>query len=88
LTLADARKKQLRVDWADPINTPVRPKVLGSTVYSNYPIEDVIDYIDWNPFFQVSKGFRCSALLASMCLFLAIWSANTFAYRNAPMCLP
>jgi len=53
LTLADARKKQFKVDWADPINKPVQPKVLGATVYNNYPIEDVIDYIDWNPFFQV-----------------------------------
>lgn len=33
------------------------PQALGRTVYKDYPIEDVLDYIDWNPFFQV--GMLC-----------------------------
>jgi cobalamin-dependent methionine synthase I len=57
LALAAAQKKKLAVDWADAANAPVTPKVLGSKVYLEFPIEDVIDYIDWNPFFQV----RCAA---------------------------
>jgi hypothetical protein len=53
VSLAEAQRKGLKVDWSDPVNKPVTPKVLGTTVYSNYPIEQVVDYIDWNPFFQV-----------------------------------
>ncbi|KAG2429238.1 hypothetical protein HXX76_011007 [Chlamydomonas incerta] len=53
LSLADARKRALAVDWKDPVNQPVKPKVLGNKVIRDFPIEDVLDYIDWNPFFQV-----------------------------------
>ena len=31
------------------------PKLLGSKALLNFPIEDVINYIDWNPFFQVGR---------------------------------
>jgi cobalamin-dependent methionine synthase I len=57
LTLAQAQAKSFVVDWKDPINKPVRPAVIGTKVYKAFPIEDVVDYIDWNPFFQV----RCMA---------------------------
>mmetsp|Transcript_656 Transcript_656/g.1779 ORF Transcript_656/g.1779 Transcript_656/m.1779 type:complete len:1102 (-) Transcript_656:227-3532(-) len=53
LSLADARAKKCRVDWADPINKPVVPKVLGNQIFLEYDMEAVLPYIDWNPFFQV-----------------------------------
>jgi hypothetical protein len=53
LTLAQAQAKALRVDWSDPINKPVRPSLLGAKSFMSFPIEEVLDYIDWNPFFQV-----------------------------------
>ncbi|KAF5838931.1 vitamin B12 dependent methionine synthase [Dunaliella salina] len=53
LSLAEAQSKALKVDWSDPVNKPVQPKMLGTKVLMEYPIEEVIDYIDWNPFFQV-----------------------------------
>lgn len=37
----------MQVNWKDPINTPVTPKVLGTQVYMDYPIQDVLEYIDW-----------------------------------------
>lgn len=37
----------LQVDWKAPENEPVVPKLIGTKVYENYPIEDVLDYIDW-----------------------------------------
>ena len=37
----------MQVNWKDPINTPVTPKVLGTKVYMDYPIQDVLEYIDW-----------------------------------------
>jgi len=53
LTLAQAQAKKFQVDWSDPANAPVRPALLGTKAFESYPIEDVVDYIDWNPFFQV-----------------------------------
>jgi cobalamin-dependent methionine synthase I len=53
LTLQDAQSKALRVDWSDPANKPVKPKLLGTHVLADYPIEELVKYIDWNPFFQV-----------------------------------
>lgn len=82
LSLADAQAKAFKVDWSDPINKPVRPSVQGTKVFMSFPIEGVLDYIDWNPFFQVSTtcmhhvnpGVRPSKLeffnlLAGECLF-------------------
>lgn len=39
--------------WKEAENTPVTPKHLGTKAFLDFPIEDVIEYIDWNPFFQV-----------------------------------
>jgi cobalamin-dependent methionine synthase I len=32
---------------------PVKPKLLGKKLLLDYNIEEVVPYIDWNPFFQV-----------------------------------
>lgn len=53
LSLADAQKRALVLDWTDPINKPVTPRCLGNKTLLDFPIPDVVDYIDWNPFFQV-----------------------------------
>lgn len=57
--MADAQAKSFKVDWSDAANTPVTPKKLGVTVYMDYPIEDVVEYVDWNPFFQVGQVVVC-----------------------------
>ena len=50
-TIAQARGASLAVDWkAAP---PPTPKCIGNKVYDDYPLEELIPYIDWNPFFQV-----------------------------------
>lgn len=43
----------MQIDWKDPANKPHVPKILGTKVFKEIPIESVVDYIDWNPFFQV-----------------------------------
>ncbi len=48
-----------QVDWKDPINRPVKPMLLGNKVLLEFPIEDVVEYIDWNPFFQVGICASC-----------------------------
>ena len=34
----------------------MRPAVLGTKVYLDLDIEELLPYIDWNPFFQVWLG--------------------------------
>jgi len=53
LTMDDTRKQKYTIDWKDAANAPVKPKQLGTRVFDNFPLEDVIGAIDWNPFFQV-----------------------------------
>ena len=41
----------LKVDWK--ANVPPKPKLLGTKTYTDYPLEELLPFIDWNPFFQV-----------------------------------
>ncbi|PWB65318.1 MAG: methionine synthase [Bradyrhizobiaceae bacterium] len=50
LSLADARANALRLDWAG--YTPPRPRFLGTRVLDDYPLGELVDYIDWSPFFS------------------------------------
>ena len=51
ITLEKARSKMLQVDWN--ANVPPKPNLLGTKTYTNYPLAELLPYIDWNPFFQV-----------------------------------
>jgi len=53
LDLAKARSKMMKIDWQSPAMQPVKPKLVGKKVFKNFPIADVIPFIDWTPFFQV-----------------------------------
>ncbi len=50
LTLKQARANKTKIDWAN--YTPPKPNFLGVKVFDNYPLEELVDYIDWTPFFQ------------------------------------
>jgi len=50
LSLADARKNALRFDWS--AYRPPRPSFTGTRIFHNYPVAELIDYIDWSPFFS------------------------------------
>merc|ERR1712070_1144087 len=50
-TLQQARAASLAVDWK--ANPPPTPKLVGTKVYDDFPLEELLPYIDWNPFFQV-----------------------------------
>lgn len=52
-----------QVDWKAEENRPVTPRLLGTQVYKEYDVKDVVDYIDWNPFFQVSTSSRVNPML-------------------------
>ena len=49
LTLADARRDRFAIDW--PEYTPPAPTFLGTRTFKNYPLKELVDYIDWTPFF-------------------------------------
>jgi len=49
LTLAAARANKATIDWAG--YTPPAPPKLGITTLKNYPIAELVQYIDWTPFF-------------------------------------
>lgn len=38
-----------KVDWHN--FTPTKPKILGTKALNDYPLEDILPYIDWTPFF-------------------------------------
>jgi len=50
LPLAEARARRLRLDWT--AYEPPRPCRPGVTVFDDYPLDELVPYIDWTPFFQ------------------------------------
>lgn len=50
ISLAKARSKALKIDWTEvPI---VKPKFLGTRVFKEYDLNKLVEFIDWDPFFQ------------------------------------
>jgi 5-methyltetrahydrofolate--homocysteine methyltransferase len=50
LTLAEARRRRLQLDWT--AYEPARPCRPGITALDDYPLAELVPYIDWTPFFQ------------------------------------
>jgi 5-methyltetrahydrofolate--homocysteine methyltransferase len=50
LSLAAARERRPRFDWAK-VDLP-RPEFLGTRVYRDVPLADLVPFIDWAPFFS------------------------------------
>jgi len=50
LPLAAARGNALKLDWKG--YTPPKPTFLGTRTLTDYPVAELIDFIDWTPFFQ------------------------------------
>jgi 5-methyltetrahydrofolate--homocysteine methyltransferase len=50
LPLAAARGNAIRPDWSG-VYVPPKPSFLGTKVLADYPIAELIDFIDWTPFF-------------------------------------
>jgi len=49
ISFAQANENALKVDWQKFKATP--PKFLGKRVFDDYPLEVLVPYIDWTPFF-------------------------------------
>lgn len=52
VTLATARERKLAVDFAK-LPPVCKPSFLGVKKLVDFPIDKVLPYVDWNPFFQV-----------------------------------
>jgi 5-methyltetrahydrofolate--homocysteine methyltransferase len=48
--IAQARANRRRIDWAG--YSPAQPRAPGITVFDNYPLKELLGYIDWMPFFN------------------------------------
>jgi len=48
--IAAARRLGHAIRWESYV--PPRPRKLGVTVMRDYPLAELVDYIDWSPFFQ------------------------------------
>ena len=50
LSMETARNRKFKVDWS---NYPVsKPNFQGVKVFEDYPLDELVDYIDWSPFFH------------------------------------
>ncbi len=49
-SIADARANRLVLDWRS--TPPTRPSWLGTRTFVDYPLTELVDRIDWTPFFQ------------------------------------
>jgi 5-methyltetrahydrofolate--homocysteine methyltransferase len=50
LTIANARANKTKIDWQ--AYQPTVPKKLGVQNFEDYPLADLVERIDWTPFFQ------------------------------------
>jgi 5-methyltetrahydrofolate--homocysteine methyltransferase len=50
ITLEQARSNRLKIEFkAEDCSAPIKP---GLTHFDEFPIEDLVEFIDWTPFFQ------------------------------------
>jgi 5-methyltetrahydrofolate--homocysteine methyltransferase len=50
LAVSEARRLGFKTDWAT--YAPPEPRCPGLTSFKRYPLAELVDYIDWTPFFQ------------------------------------
>ena len=50
LSLEAARKAKHEIDW--PHQTPTKPTFLGTRVFDDYDLSELVSAIDWTPFFR------------------------------------
>ncbi len=50
LSIEEARKNKYQIDWDSSVIA--EPKKLGITSFKSYPLDEIVKYFDWTPFFQ------------------------------------
>jgi 5-methyltetrahydrofolate--homocysteine methyltransferase len=49
LTIEEARNNHKKITWPD--YSPITPNRLGINAFHDYPLNELVEYIDWTPFF-------------------------------------
>ncbi|WP_455597546.1 methionine synthase [Acinetobacter pecorum] len=49
LSYKESIENGFKIDFAK--NAPVKPNFIGSQTFTNYPLETLVEYFDWTPFF-------------------------------------
>ncbi|MGB3288766.1 MAG: methionine synthase [Burkholderiaceae bacterium] len=55
VSLEQARADRPHIDWSS--YTPPRPKFIGRRTFKNYDLSEVVQFLDWTPFFQTWSLF-------------------------------
>ncbi|MEI7490106.1 MAG: methionine synthase [Bacteroidota bacterium] len=53
ISLTEARRNKLKIDWKN--FTGAKPQMAGSKVFYDYPLDELVPYIDWTFFFHAWK---------------------------------
>jgi len=62
MSIEAARNNKFRVNWEN--YHPPKPLLIGNKTFINYPLQSLVDRIDWTPFFQTWElGGRFPAIL-------------------------
>lgn len=48
--IEEAREQGFKIDWS--ASEPAKPKFIGTKVLEDFPLEELVPYIDWTPFFH------------------------------------
>ena len=49
VAIEEARNRRFKIDWENL--TPPKPEFVGTKVFRDFPLEEIVPYIDWTPFF-------------------------------------
>jgi 5-methyltetrahydrofolate--homocysteine methyltransferase len=55
LTISEARARRQKYDWAT-IDIP-KPELVGTRAFNDVPLQDLVPFIDWGPFFNAWELF-------------------------------
>ena len=50
LSINESRERKFLIDWSK--HSVLKPNFTGTKVFDNYSLEELVDYIDWSPFFH------------------------------------
>lgn len=49
ISIKEARENKFPIDWNS--SEILKPKFIGNKVFTDYPLNELVEYIDWTPFF-------------------------------------
>jgi len=49
-SITEARANKYSINWEE--TATVKPSFIGNKIYTNYPLAEIVPYIDWTPFFH------------------------------------